>query len=385
MIYAALLPNSVMLSENKRVRFMIGIEPQQLLQETAEFAQQIGKSFNRFASLDSVKHAATPRQTKYQLDKLTLYRYEATSEYRSPAPLLIVYALVNRPTMTDLQPERSFVRGLLDAGIDVWLIDWGYPDRADCALTLSDYIDGYLANCVEYIRKETASAQVDLLGICQGGVFSLCFTALYPRQVRRVVTLVTPVDFHTPEFLLTKLIRPIDVDLLVDTLGNVPGSLLNFSFLSLSPFRLAGQKYVRLVELAEDQEALTNFLRMEEWIFDSPDMAGEAFRQFAQDCFQHNRLIRGEMKIDGRRIDLSSLQLPLLNIYARQDHIVPESSARALRTACNHSDYSELAVDGGHIGVFVSKKACGQIPLSVAHWLSTPRANEIRQHSSPNQ
>jgi len=159
------------------------------------------------------------------------------------------------------------------------------------------------------------------------------------------------------------------VDLLVDTLGNVPGALLNFAFLSLSPFRLAGQKYVDLVDIFDDAQALKNFLRMEKWIFDSPDQAGEAFRQFAKDFFQQNKLVKGEVMIGDRRVNLHEVVMPVLNVYAAQDHRVPPAASRALAKCCGSRDYSELSFRGGHIGIYVSSRAQREVPPAIAAWL----------------
>jgi polyhydroxyalkanoate synthase len=157
--------------------------------------------------------------------------------------------------------------------------------------------------------------------------------------------------------------------LLVDTLGNLPGQLLNFTFLSLSPFRLAGQKYVDLVDILDDARALKNFLRMEKWIFDSPDQAGEAFRQFARDFFQQNKLVKGEVVIGGQRVDLHNITIPVLNVYAMQDHLVPPAASRALAGCCGSRDYSELSFQGGHIGIYVSARAQREVPPAIASWL----------------
>jgi hypothetical protein len=108
------------------------------------------------------------------------------------------------------------------------------------------------------------------------------YTALHPDKVRNLVTMVTPVDFKTPDNLLSAWAQHIDVDLAVDTMGNIPGELLNWTFLSLKPFSLTGQKYVNMVDLLDDPEKVKNFLRMEKWIFDSPDQAGETFREFTK-------------------------------------------------------------------------------------------------------
>jgi polyhydroxyalkanoate synthase len=310
----------------------------------------------------------------YQEDKLTLYRYRPLMERPQPVPLLLVSALVNRPYMMDLQKDRSMVRGLLEAGMDVYLIDWGYPDNGDRDLTLEDYVCGYIDRCVDHIRTRYGLGSINLLGVCQGGVLSLCFSALFPHKIKNLVTMVTPVDFHTPDNVLTHLVKSLDIDLMIDTLGNLPGEILNFIFLSLNPFRLTGQKYVDLVDILEEEEALKNFLRMEKWIFDSPDQAGEAFRQFAKDFFQGNKLIKGEVHLGRHRVDLSQLTLPVLNVYATQDHIVPPVSSRALGEYCKSRDYSELSFQGGHIGIYVSGRAQKEIPPAIAGWLLQARS-----------
>jgi len=161
------------------------------------------------------------------------------------------------------------------------------------------------------------------------------------------------------------------VDRLVDTLGNVPGALLNFTFLSLSPFRLAGQKYVDLIDILDDTAALKNFLRMEKWIFDSPDQAGAAFRQFAKEFFQRNGLIKGEVMLGERRVDLAAVTMPVLNVYASQDHLVPPAASKALAGCCGSRDYTELSFRGGHIGLYVSARAQREVPPAIAGWLLT--------------
>jgi polyhydroxyalkanoate synthase len=269
----------------------------------------------------------------------------------------------------DLQEDRSMIRGLLDSGLEVYLIDWGYPDAGDRTLTLLDYVERYIGHCVDVLCDRHSVDAINLLGVCQGGALSLCHTALYPERIRNLITMVTPVDFHTPDNVLSHLIRHVDVDLLVNTLGNVPGQMLNFAFLSLSPFRLAGQKYVDLVDIFDDAQALKNFLRMEKWIFDSPDQAGEAFRQFAKDFFQQNKLVKGEVVIGDRRVDLREIVIPVLNVYATQDHLVPPAASRALAECCGSRDYSELSFRGGHIGIYVSSRAQREVPPAIAAWL----------------
>jgi len=262
-------------------------------------------------------------------------------------PTLIVYALVNTVWMTDLQPDRSLVRNLLAQGEDVYLIEWGYPDGADRWLTLDDYLNGYLDRCVDAVRRRHGMRAINLLGICQGGSFSLCYTAMHPDKVKNLITMVTPVDFRTPDNMLSHWVQDMDVDLFVDTLGNVPAALMNWVYLTLKPLRLTQQKYVAMVDILDNPAELENFLRMERWIFDSPDQAGEAFRAFIKDFYQGNKLVKGGLTIGDHAVDLGFVAQPVLNIYAEQDHLVPPDASRALARHVGSQDYTELAFKGG--------------------------------------
>lgn len=348
----------------------IDIRPDRLAQEMFDYSQKLGQGIENLLNADQIDTGVTPRVEIYREDKMVLYRYQApTEQVQSPIPLLIVYALVNRPYMADLQENRSMIRKLLEAGQDVYLIDWGYPDGADQSLTLDDYLNGYIDRCVDAIRKRHHLERINLLGICQGGTFSLCYTAMHPSKVKNLITMVTPVDFKTPDNLLSNWVQHMDIDLLVDTLGNIPGELLNWTFLSLKPFSLTGQKYVNMVDTLEDKEQLKNFLRMEKWIFDSPDQAGETFRQFIKDFYQENGLVNGTIRIGQHNVDLMSIEIPVLNIFAEQDHLVPPAASKALRHLVGTKDYTELSFKGGHIGIYVSGKAQAQVPPTIAAWL----------------
>src|SRR5688572_25812730 len=149
--------------------------------------------------LDVRAEGCTPRSEAMRRGKTVLWRYARAAPDAGLAPLVICYALVNRPYMMDLQPDRSLIRRLLDQGVDLYLIDWGYPDGADRYLEVSDYVLRYLPRCVDAVAESSGYDSVNLLGVCQGGTLSLCYTALHPERVRNLVTMVTPVDFRTPE------------------------------------------------------------------------------------------------------------------------------------------------------------------------------------------
>jgi len=347
----------------------LDIRPEALADEALKVQQKLGAGLNTLREVDDVDYGATTKEAVWSDGKVVLYRYRGEQAPTAKVPLLISYALVNRPYMVDLQEDRSIVRGLLARGEDVYIIDWGYPDPSDRYVTLDDYINGWIRRCVDVVAKRHGLDAINVLGICQGGAFSLCFTSIYPEKVKNLITMVTPVDFHTADNMLSHWTRGMDVDLLVDTLGNVPGDLMNWCYLTLKPFRLNLQKYMGLMDVLDDKTEVENFLRMEKWIFDSPDQAGEAFRQFVRDFYQGNKLMKGGLVIGDKKVDLKTIQRPVLNIFAEQDHLVPPSAARPLRDAIGTKDYTELAFKGGHIGIYVSGRAQKEVPQTIHDWL----------------
>lgn len=347
----------------------LDITAEQLAADALQLQQKLGAGLRTLREVGDVDYGATTRQEVWRDGKVVLYRFIGAQAPTAKTPLLICYALVNRPYMVDLQADKSLVRNLLARGEDVYLIDWGYVDGSDRFLTLEDYIERFLGGAVDHLRRSQRLDAINLLGICQGGAFSLCYAALHPRKIANLVTMVTPVDFHGEDNMLSNWARGMDVDLFVDTLGNVPADLMNLCYLTLKPWRLFVQKYVGLVDILDDKGALEDFLRMEKWIFDSPDQAGEAFRQFVKQFYQGNGFVNGGIVIGEREVHLDLVEMPVLNIYAEQDHLVPPSSSKAMRALVGSADYSELSFRGGHIGIYVSSRAQQQVPGAIHDWL----------------
>jgi len=281
--------------------------------------------------------------------------------------------------MIDLEADRSFVRKLLAEGLDVYMVDWGLPERAQRWLTIDDYVSGYLDDCVDVIRRRAGVDAINLLGICQGGVFTTCYAALFPHKVQNLVLTVTPIDFHgdmkSPEDgagymnLWARSLTPEDIDLMVDTMGTAPGAMVGLSFLMMNPIGNVTKYTTELVEILDDEAKLLNFLHMERWIADRPGHPGEVMRQWFKDLYQDNKLVRNELMLGDRRVYLRNITMPVFNVYADGDVIIPTACSRGLEGRFGTKDYSELAVPGGHIGTFVGGKAQKILAPSIAQWL----------------
>lgn len=315
------------------------------------------------------KIATTPYEVVYSQDRVKLKYYRPQGEVRVKIPLLVTYALINRETMLDLQPGRSVVQSFLEDGVEVYMIDWGYPTRKDRFLTIDDHVNMYMDDAVEVIRQRHGVDKINMMGICMGGTFSVIYAALHPEKVKNLITTVTPTNFDTDKGLLHTWMRAAPVDQMVDTFGNMPGDLLNFGFLLLNPARLMLDKYVGFFENIDDKAFVENFVRMEKWIFDSPDVPGETFRQFITDCYKKNLLIQSKMEVGGRRVDLKKITMPLLNFYGKYDHLVPPEACELLTQAVGSTDKEDICLNTGHIGIYVSSKCQKAFAPKIVQWL----------------
>jgi polyhydroxyalkanoate synthase len=359
----------------------IRITPQSLMRELQQFNEKLARGGKRLAALseEQLAIATAPKEEVWRDDMVRLYRYQPVVDKPARVPILLTYALVGRYQMIDLEADRSFVRKLLAEGLDVYMVDWGVPGRAQRWLTIDDYVSGYLDDCVDFIRERHGLKQIDMLGICQGGVFTTCYAALFPQKVKNLVLTVTPIDFHGdlghPEAgsgymnLWARSLTHEDIDTMVDTLGAAPGAMVGFSFLMMNPVGNVTKYTTELVEILDDEAKLLNFLHMERWIADRPGHPGEVMRQWFKDLYQDNKLVRSELVLGGRRVELGRITMPVLNVYADGDVIIPTSCSRGLQGAFGTRDYSELAVPGGHIGTFVGGKAQKILAPSIAKWL----------------
>lgn len=329
----------------------------------------VSEAMRNISEIQEVDIATAPREVVWQDGKVKLYHFNREKSAQAKTPVLVSYALVNRWEMMDLQPDRSFIRRLVAEGIDVYLIDWGYPTKVDRYKTLEDYILGNINDCVDYIRQAHEIEKVNLLGVCQGGTFSLIYAALFPEKVKNLVTLVTPVDFDNEEGLLFKWAKDMDVDAIVDGFGGVvPGDFLNTGFDLLKPLNKT-RKYMALPETLADKSSLMNFLRMEHWVADSPAQAGETYRRFIKDMYQQNKLIKGQFVLGGKKVDLKNINMPAMTIYAKDDHIVPPATTKPIDKLISSKDKELLEFPGGHIGVFVGSRSQKLLTPAVAKWL----------------
>jgi polyhydroxyalkanoate synthase subunit PhaC len=345
-----------------------------LAENTEEVKEKVQKASEVLLGPLETVISQTPHEIVYQEDRVKV-KYYKPLKIKHKIPLLVVYALINRETMLDLQPGRSVIQNLLESGLEVYMIDWGYPKRKDQFVTIDDHVNGYMDNIIDFIRKKHDLAKINLMGICMGGSFCVMYSALHPEKIKNLVTTVTPTNFDTDKGLLHIWMKKTLTEEMGPTYGNMPADIMNLGFLLLNPARLIIDKYVGFFENMDNKNFVENFIRMEKWIFDSPDVPAATFKQFIEDCYKKNLLIQSRLELNGKRVDLKKITMPLLNFYGKYDHLVPPEACNLLTKKVGSQDTEDICLETGHIGIYVSSKCQKEFAPKISRWLKEREGN----------
>lgn len=342
-----------------------------LMEEMTKTSEKLVKGYELLQKVEDVQVGATPKELVWQNDLVKLYHYKRDTPAKVKIPVLVSFAIMNRHDVLDLQPDRSLMKKLLDEGLDVYIMDWGYPKKQHRYLTMEDYILGFMNDAVDFVRKSTGNKKIHKMGICQGGTFSTIYASLHPEKLQSLTVYVAPFDFSGNECMLYRWTKDIDIDAMVDSCGGlIPADMIDSGFSMLKP-SAPYSKFINAIDLMQDEAKLANFLRMEKWKADMPDQAGEMFRKYIKDLWQGNKLIKGEFELGGRKVDLKNMTVPFLNIFATEDNIIPNSSTTPVMKVIGSKDKEEYAFPGGHIGVFVGAKSQKELGPKVAAWVAS--------------
>lgn len=306
------------------------------------------------------------------LEETRLYKllhYRPLVSRTAKTPILVVYALMNKSYILDLQPDKSWLRSLLSQGFNVYLIDWKTPTSIDKYVSFDDYVNYYIDDCVDLVAKENSVERLTLHGYCLGSTMAAMYTSLHQEKVRNLVTIAPIIDTEKDKTVLANFARYLDVKTITDILGNFPREYLYGCFSMLKPFKQGANKYLNLVENIDNAKFVQNFLRMEKWLYDTPSIAGETFRQWIEDIYQKNLLVKNEMWIGENLVDLSKINVPLLNIVAEEDHLVSPQCSVALNDSVSSMDKRLMHFHTGHVGLIASSYSQNNVLPKVGQWL----------------
>ena len=310
----------------------------------------------------------TPKDVVWKRDKVELWRYRSDRRQWRP-PVFIIYSLVSHSYVLDLSPGNTFVGRLLDAGLDVFLIDWGTPDEKDADNTFETYVDYYLPQAIKALLAEAGTDGLTVLGYCAGGDLALLLTARHPElPIRNLITVGTPVDF-TEMGMFSRLFSDgrLDAEALIDHTGNVPAESVLNAFRILKPTGDVSS-YVTLWQNLWSDEQMAAFQAMGQWAKDHVPFPGAAFRQFTE-MMRDNAFINDRLRLGGTPVHLADIRCPFLSVLAERDHIAPEASVAPVVRLVGSEDVEEVRLPAGHVGLMASRTASKATIPAIVNWI----------------
>jgi polyhydroxyalkanoate synthase subunit PhaC len=326
---------------------------------------------NTILTTEDAPIGITPRDVVWTHRKATLYRYRS-SQREHAVPVLLVFALINRPAIFDLRQGNSFVAFLLEEGFDVFLLDWGVPDDEDVDMGLEAYVCNELPWGIRETLRAAGADEVTLLGWCIGGTLCAMHCALArDNAVRNLVLLTTPIDTTQSRYGQWVARDSFDVDFVADAYPAIPGRMIDFANKLLKPKANFWDTYVKLWEDTREGKARPEaYQAMAKWVADNPPFPSRAYREWINWMYKENRLVRGRMRLCGRLVDLAAIDQNLLVITAGADHIAPPPGTAPIFDLVSSEDVTHFDRPGGHIGLMAGSRAREEIWPDLAGWLA---------------
>ena len=344
------------------------IDPK-LLEEILKFGRNVIDAPGMIPVPDQITLDETPHKVVSHIDKTRLLHYKPLVKQPHTTPLLITYAVINRFHILDIHPQKSWVRNLLQQGFDVYMLDWGIPTSMDKYLDFDDYVNGYMDSYIEYILDENSLESVSVQGYCTGGTIAAIYAALHTEKVKNFVATAPVIDGWKDTTVISNLAKHVDVDKMVETIGNMPPEFMYYCFSVLKPFEQGVEKYVNFFRNIEDQRFIDNFLRVEKWLGDTPPIPGALFRQWIKDIYQDNLLARNMMRVGGELVDLRKITAPVMIQIAVGDHLVSPECSMPLYAAAGGDDKTMRIYPTGHVGMIASSLSQRRVLPELGEWL----------------
>jgi polyhydroxyalkanoate synthase subunit PhaC len=350
------------------------MEQAQALTEQVALLEERLRTLNKVLTTKAAI-AQTPKELVWTLNKAKLYRYipVVPKDERHAIPLLLVFALMNRPYILDLRPGHSFVEFLVSRGFDVYLLDWGVPGPEDKNLKFDEYALDYIPRAIRKVKAISGAEEFSMLGWCIGAILTTIYASMRPKDgLRNLILLTAPLDFGNKQeitFARWTDEKYFDVEKVLAAFGNMPGDMIDYGAKALKPVENYIGNYVKLWDNLDNPQIVEAWHAMNTWVTDNIPLAGGAFRQLIVDLYQHNRLMLGEMIVRGQRVDLGKLNANLLTVIAEGDHITPPCQSEAILSKVASRDKEIFRVPGGHIGIMAGSGARKQTWPHIDAWL----------------
>ena len=272
--------------------------------------------------------ATTPGKVVFRNDLFELIQYTPTTETVFKRPLLIVPPWINKFYILDLNPEKSFIRWAVSQGLTVFIISWVNPDERLAEKSFGSYMKEGVMTALDQVEMACGEKDVTAIGYCVGGTLlsvTMAYMAAHnDHRIASATLFTTQVDFtyagDLKVFADEEQIKQIEDRMYAR--GYLEGSSMANAFNMLRPNDLIWP-YVVNVYLKGQAPFPFDLLY---WNSDSTRMPAANHSFYLRNCYLENRLSKGEMEVEGIKLDLSKIKAPIYNLAAREDHIAPAKS-----------------------------------------------------------
>ncbi|MEM7467630.1 MAG: alpha/beta fold hydrolase, partial [Pseudomonadota bacterium] len=275
-------------------------------------------------------------------DTARLYQYEPLCDEIYRVPVLIIMSPVARGYILDLAKGQSLIEYLLLQGHDVYMLEWMEPRSNHATLNFSDYVSRLVGNCVEKVLETTGEPDITLIGYCMGGMLATMYAASSQNPaIKNLACFTTP--YNAEGMALYKRwveAGAVDIERLINELGNVPGDIVNSSIQALRPLqKTAGQ--LQLLNNVENDAFVKAHLRFDHWATNQLAVPGGLARELFDLFLGQNLFYKNTYPINDTVVDLSKITVPFLHVAAEYDHIVPAAASSGLVDAVGSEDKQE--------------------------------------------
>jgi len=283
--------------------------------------------------------------------------------------------------IVDYSREQSQVKTARAAGLTrLYSLDWVGATDATKHASITDYLR-FAEAAIEHI-----GGPVNLVGDCQGGWLATIYAALHPEHVHTLTIAGAPIDFHAGAGAINdyvRLLSPADMRFYEEVIrlgdGVLKGAFMLNGFITIKPENEIA-KHLQLLNHIRDEEHVARHRAFEDWFKHTQDVPGDFYLWIVERLFRDNALVRGELEIDGRRVDLAAIRCPVNLLAGATDHITPPAQVFALAGAVSTppEDIVQRVTGGGHLGLFMGREALRD------HWPPIFAAVQARSRRAPS-
>jgi len=304
-----------------------------------------------------VNIATTPGKVVYRSELFELIQYTPTTDKVAERPLVIIPPFVNKYYILDLSAKNSFVRWAVEQGNTVFMVSWLNPSEEHRNIGFDRYVTEGVVKALEAVEEQTGVREVNAVGYCIGG--SLLMTSLAYMAACRIKSRVKSATLFTT---LTDFSDPGDIGVFIDdqtvkaiedqnnSRGYFDGRVMAVSFSILRENSLYWNYFIQ------------NYLKGESpvpfdllyWNSDSTNITAACHNDMLRKFYIENQLVKpGAYSVNGTKIDLSKIKVPLYFISTHQDHIAKWKVTYEGAKICKENSTFVLG-ESGHIAGIVN-------------------------------